>query len=36
MTEVYRGLWVVAYRDTLSYLSDRIRVLASLTFPCSS
>jgi ABC-2 type transport system permease protein len=33
MTEIYRGLWVVAYRDVLGFLSDRIRVLASLAFP---
>jgi ABC-2 type transport system permease protein len=33
MTEVYRGFWVVAYRDVLGFLSDRTRVLASLAFP---
>jgi len=33
MTEIYRGIWVVAYRDLLTFVSDRIRVLASLTFP---
>jgi ABC-2 type transport system permease protein len=33
MTELYRGLWVVAYRDILSFVSDRFRILASLTFP---
>src|SRR5918999_489618 len=29
----FRGLWVVAYRDLLNYLSDRFRLMASLTFP---
>jgi ABC-2 type transport system permease protein len=33
MTELYRGVWVVAYRDLLNYVSDRFRVVASLTFP---
>jgi ABC-2 type transport system permease protein len=33
MTELYRGLWVVAYRDILGFVSDRFRVVASLTFP---
>ena len=33
MTELYRGLWVVAYRDILGFLSDRFRLVASLTFP---
>jgi ABC-2 type transport system permease protein len=33
MTEIYRGIWVVAYRDVLGLLSDRIRLLASLAFP---
>jgi ABC-2 type transport system permease protein len=33
MTELYRGLWVVAYRDILGFVSDRFRVFASLTFP---
>jgi ABC-2 type transport system permease protein len=33
MTELYRGLWVVAYRDILGFLSDRFRIVASLTFP---
>jgi ABC-2 type transport system permease protein len=33
MTELYRGLWVVAYRDILGFLSDRFRIFASLTFP---
>jgi ABC-2 type transport system permease protein len=33
MGELYRGLWVVAYRDILSFISDRFRIIASLTFP---
>src|SRR5918992_1419393 len=33
MIELYRGLWVVAYRDILGFLSDRFRVFAGLTFP---
>ena len=33
MTELYRGLWVVAYRDILGFISDRFRIVASLTFP---
>jgi ABC-2 type transport system permease protein len=33
MSEVYRGFWVVAYRELLRYARDRSRVLASLTFP---
>jgi ABC-2 type transport system permease protein len=33
MTELYRGVWVVAYRDLLNYVSDRFRVAASLVFP---
>ncbi|MGH2427961.1 MAG: ABC transporter permease [Candidatus Limnocylindria bacterium] len=33
MAELYRGLWVVAYRDILGFVSDRFRITASLTFP---
>jgi len=33
MSELYRGLWVVAYRDILAFVSDRFRIFASLTFP---
>jgi ABC-2 type transport system permease protein len=33
VTELYRGVWVVAYRDLLNYVSDRFRVAASLAFP---
>jgi ABC-2 type transport system permease protein len=33
MSELYRGTWVVAYRDILGFISDRFRIVASLTFP---
>lgn len=33
MTEVYRGAWVVAYRDLLRFVRDRSRVAASVVFP---
>jgi ABC-2 type transport system permease protein len=33
MTELYRGVGVVAYRDLLSFVSDRARIAASLAFP---
>jgi len=33
MTELYRGLWVVAYRELLTFVSDRTRIAASLVFP---
>jgi ABC-2 type transport system permease protein len=33
MAELYRGLWVVAYRDVLNFLGDRFRIVASVTFP---
>src|SRR5262249_34735751 len=33
MSEVYRGTWVVAYREVLRFVSDRVSVLASLVFP---
>jgi len=33
MSEVYRGTWVVAYREVLRFVNDRISVLASLLFP---
>ena len=33
MTEFVRGLWVVAYRELVGFVSDRIRIVASLTFP---
>ena len=33
MSELYRGAWVVAYREVLGFIRNRARVLASLTFP---
>jgi len=33
MTELYRGVWVVAYRELLTFVSDRTRIAASLAFP---
>lgn len=33
MTEIYRGAWVVAYREVLRFVRDRSRILANLTFP---
>ena len=33
MSELTRGVWVVAYRDILGFVSDRFRIVASLTFP---
>jgi ABC-2 type transport system permease protein len=33
MTELYRGVWVVAYRELLTFVSDRTRIAASLVFP---
>ena len=33
VSELFRGLWVVAYRDIMGFLSDRFRIVASLTFP---
>ena len=33
MVETYRGVWVVAYRDLLTYLSDRFRIAAGIAFP---
>ena len=33
MSEISRGVWVVAYRDLLTFVSDRFRMLASLAFP---
>lgn len=33
MSETYRGLWVVAWRDLLNLVGDRSRLLASLAFP---
>jgi ABC-2 type transport system permease protein len=33
MSELYRGTWVVAYREALRFVSDRSRLLPSLTYP---
>jgi ABC-2 type transport system permease protein len=33
MSEMYRGAWVVAYREVLRFVGDRAWLLASLTFP---
>lgn len=33
MTELYRGVWVVAHRELLIFVSDRPRIAASLAFP---
>ena len=33
MIEVYRGTWVVAYRELLRFVRDRSRVAASIIFP---
>ena len=33
MTETYRGTWVVASRDLLTFVGDRVRLLASLACP---
>jgi len=33
MSELYRGTWVVAYREVLRFVRDRAQVVASLTFP---
>jgi ABC-2 type transport system permease protein len=33
MSTIYRGAWVVAYRELLRFLQDRARIVSSLTFP---
>ena len=33
MVEVYRGLWVIAYREILRFVSERSRVLSSFGMP---
>jgi ABC-2 type transport system permease protein len=33
MIEVYRGAWVVAYRELLRFIRDRSRIAASIIFP---
>ncbi len=33
MREIWRGMWVVAYREILRFVSDRSRMLSSLAMP---
>jgi ABC-2 type transport system permease protein len=33
MAEIWRGTWVVAYRELLRYVSERSRIISSLAFP---
>jgi ABC-2 type transport system permease protein len=33
VSAIYRATWVVAYRELLSFVSDRSRIVASVTFP---
>ena len=33
MTEVYRAIWVVAYREILRFLADRARMFSAFAFP---
>ena len=33
MTEIWRGLWVVAYRELLRFVSERSRMLSSFAMP---
>lgn len=33
MSEVWRGTWVVAYREVLRFVNERSRILSSLAFP---
>ncbi len=33
MTEVYRAIWVVAYRELLRFVADRSRMISSFAFP---
>jgi ABC-2 type transport system permease protein len=33
MAEVWRGTWVVAYREVLRFVSERSRVISALAFP---
>lgn len=33
MAEVWRGTWVVAYREMLRFVSERSRIISSLAFP---
>ncbi len=33
MAEIWRGTWVVAYREMLRYVNERSRIISSLAFP---
>jgi ABC-2 type transport system permease protein len=33
MAEIWRGTWVVAYREVLRYVNERSRIISSLAFP---
>ncbi len=33
MAEIWRGTWVVAYREMLRFVSERSRIISSLAFP---
>lgn len=33
MAEIWRGTWVVAYRELLRFVSERSRIISSLAFP---
>ena len=33
MTEIWRGTWVVAYRELLRFVNERSRIISSLAFP---
>src|SRR3970040_1499361 len=33
MEEVYRGTWVIAYRELLRFVQERTRMLSSLAMP---
>jgi ABC-2 type transport system permease protein len=33
LTEIYRGTWVIAYRELLQFLRDRPRILLNAVFP---
>jgi ABC-2 type transport system permease protein len=33
MTEIFRGVWVVAYREILRFFNERSRIVSSLAFP---
>ncbi|HSL97905.1 MAG TPA: ABC transporter permease [Candidatus Deferrimicrobiaceae bacterium] len=33
MSEIFRGTWVVAYRELLRFVSERSRIISSMAFP---